>query len=303
MSIEVFDRARGLSVEEKVLGGSWVNWAYGTAAGRALVGIGWIQRLISRVVGRYQSHPVSHSSVENFIREFGINMPEFEVPSDGFETFADFFVRSFKSGARSFPKAAGQFGSPAEGRLSVFPIDHTSIPLCIKGVRLPLHELIDILGDMSEKFVREFVGGYAWVFRLCPIDYHQFHFADSGIPSMSHLRPGLLHSVNPKAQEAVPQVFLKNERQICLFKSDHFGNLMYIEVGALCVGKIQQRFTPHRRVERGDSKGLFEFGGSTLILFSQKGRLNPDEDLISKTNNGVESLVRLGEVIGRAPAN
>ena len=112
-----------------------------------------------------------------------------------------------------------------------------------------------------------------------------------------------LHSVHPVAQRSVPALFLRNERQVTTLTGDRFGPLALVEVGAMCVGRIVQTYTPGQAIACGDEKGYFAFGGSTTILVTAGSRVQPDEDLLERTAGGVESLVRVGEGVGRSCAS
>lgn len=131
--------------------------------------------------------------------------------------------------------------------------------------------------------------------RLCPVDYHRFHFPDGGRVRESYHVSGRLHSVNPAALKYRGDIFATNERQVSLFESLHFGRLALIEVGALCVGKIVQTYEGSEAVRRGQEKGYFLFGGSTVIVLGEKGAWSPDADILEKTEQGLETWVKLGE--------
>jgi phosphatidylserine decarboxylase len=294
--IEVYDRAQGRLFEEKVYGGEWIRVAYEESGFlNRVVFLPFIQKLVSRSTGLTQDHGVSRRWIPGFIRQYGIPMDQYVTPEGGFRSFNEFFIRKFRAGQREFPLDPLQMGSPAEGRLTVFPITSLSLALTVKGKPCALADLVG-----SASIAQDYVGGHAFVFRLCPVDYHRFHFPDEGRAGPSTRLGRELHSVNPAAHAAVPDLFLRNERQMSLFESRSFGQLLLMEVGALCVGRIVQTYEPGKRVERGAEKGYFAFGGSTTIMLTPKEQVIPDEDLLERTRQGVESLVRLGETIARA---
>ncbi len=294
MTIKVFDRQKGDYFIEVVYGAGWLNWAYASKLGRFVVGRSLFQRLISKFMGFWKSTTLSKFQIKKFVTTYGINMDEFIVPNGGFKSFNDFFIREFKGGQRPFPKEEGILGAPAEGRLSVFSLSALETSLVIKGSALSLRELLG-----SDAMAREFVGGWAYVFRLCPVDYHRFHFPDLGVAKKPERIGGSLHSVNPIASIQYPQVFSKNERHVCKFQSKNFSAMALVEVGALCVGKIEQTYVSGVNVQRGAEKGYFSFGGSTTILFVQPGRIAVDGDLLYQSQAGFETFVRLGEPIAR----
>lgn len=294
--IQVFDRQRKELFTEQVFGDALIQSCY-TDKGmmRRMVRFPGVQRWLSRAVGVSQDSRLSKKLIPGFIDRYAIPMREYITPEGGFRSFNDFFIREFKEKLRPFPQDPLQMGSPAEGRLTVFPITDQGIQLTIKGTPAPLERLVG-----SPVIASQYIGGHAFVFRLCPVDYHRFHFPDDGRAGPSTPLGHELHSVNPVAQVKFPDVFLRNERQICLFESRNFGQLVLLEVGALCVGRIIQTYAPGAKIGRGQPKGYFAFGGSTTILLAAKDRLHPDPDLLEKTTQGIECLVRLGETIARA---
>jgi phosphatidylserine decarboxylase len=291
IDIPVFERRLGQVFNEKVFGERWISWAYEDPWGRRIAGRPLIQRLSSWGAALWMKSPFSKARIEAFVRDFGINMNDFVKPPGGFESFNDFFIRPLRPGARPFPQAPGEMGAPAEGRLSVFPIKDGQSMLFVKGATL---SLTDLLGSKSDASSVE--DGHAFVFRLCPVDYHRFHFPDSGRASPARRLPGVLHSVNPLSIKLRPDVFLLNERQLTVLDTDHFGRLLYLEVGAVCVGAIVQNYAAAEPVKRGQEKGYFEFGGSTVILLTPPS-VQPDPDLLERSRQGQESLVRVGERI------
>lgn len=293
---QIWHRAQKETLPEKVYGGAWIDQAYKSEGVlNRLVSSVPLQKTISRAVGAFYGSPVSRSLVGGFVENYNIPLDQFEVPEGGYDSFNSFFIRKYRPGVRPFPTDENLLGSPAEGRLTVFPLTSLSVPLTVKGVPLAIDQLLG-----SQVLASSFVGGHAWVFRLCPVDYHRFHFPDAGRAGPSTRLGSALQSVNPAALDRDPLTFLRNERQLCLFESKRFGSMILLEVGALCVGRIVQTYAEGARVERGQEKGYFAFGGSTVILFTQNLWVKPDADLLEKTAAGVETFVRLGEAIGTA---
>jgi phosphatidylserine decarboxylase len=145
--------------------------------------------------------------------------------------------------------------------------------------------------------MRRFDGGPGFIARLCPVDYHRFHFPDSGKVISETRLTGPLHSVNPVALAARGDLLFRNERVVTVIETENFGAIAYVEVGAICVGKIVQTYGDPSRVERGEEKGYFLFGGSTVIVIGEAGKFTIDSDLLAKSREGTECLIRLGEGI------
>lgn len=134
--------------------------------------------------------------------------------------------------------------------------------------------------------------------RLAPVDYHRYHFIDGGVCGESRRIKGSYYSVNPIALETVVNVFCRNKREYSILHSENFGKILSVEVGAASVGSIVQTYIPGKKVDRGDEKGYFKFGGSTVLLFLEKNRAVIDRDILEQTQIGYETRVLAGERIG-----
>lgn len=207
-----------------------------------------------------------------------------------YTSFNDFFTRRLAEGARKMEKSPEVLISPCDGRVSVHKINED----CVFRVKHTSYTAESLLKD--RKLAAEYTGGYVWLFRLCPEDYHRYIYADSGMIRKFVRIPGVLHTVKPAAGDRVP-IYKENTREFCILQSRHFGQMIQMEVGALLVGKIIN----HPRgsvVRRGWEKGRFAFGGSTVILMTQKGAAEPDEDILKNSLRGIETKVHVGERVG-----
>lgn len=289
MSIQVWDRALGRMVEEKVYGDKWVRWLYETPAGNAVADGILSRKLPSVLYGAWQASPLSRGKIVPFIRDYQIPMELFEAGP--FANFNEFFIRKFRPGARHFAEAPQRMPAFCEARYLAWDQIHPDQVFPVKGAYLSPEAL---LGDARE--AKAFDGGSLMIARLCPVDYHRFHFPDDGRVLKSWRVAGRYQSVNPAALRYRNDIFATNERQVSILETQNFGKMAYIEVGALCVGRIVQSFrgTDFRR---GQEKGYFLFGGSTVIVLGQAGAWKPDADLSSRTAQKIETLVRLGEPI------
>jgi phosphatidylserine decarboxylase len=70
-----------------------------------------------------------------------------------------------------------------------------------------------------------------------------------------------------------------------------------MEVGALLVGKIVNHHEC-ANVLRGEGKGYFQFGGSTVVLLLERDAAQIDEDILENSGMHIETIVRMGEKIG-----
>ncbi len=270
------------SMQDRLLG-----LLYGTRLGRMLVRP-LVSPRVSQLGGRILDCRISALLIPLFIRLHKIPMEEYQRAVYG--SFNDFFKRKLAEGARSVVRASEIFISPCDGRLSVYKIDE-SCSFCVKHTEYTVPALLK-----SRKLAERFAGGFVWVFRLCVDDYHHYVYVDDGRVSKHYQIPGVLHTVNPAANESFP-IYKENARQFSLLRSEHFGMVLQMEVGAMLVGRIENA-PGERTVRRGEEKGNFAFGGSTVIVMTQKGQVLPDGDILRHSKSGVETRVKLGEHVG-----
>ena len=218
-------------------------------------------------------------------------MSEFE--DENYKTFNEFFIRKFKEGRRPFNSDSRYLCAPCEGRYH--GIQHltpeTKVP--VKGQFLSPLGLIGKY-DLSEQFV----GGPMIISRLAPIDYHRFHFPCDGKIIDKYDISGDLFSVNPLCLKWKQDTFLRNYRRIHILDTESFGKLAYIQVGAFCVGKIEQTHQG-QLFNKGEEMGYFLFGGSTVIILGEPGKWTIDEDILLGTSEGSETFIKLGDRIAK----
>lgn len=290
--IQFWNRRTQALEPELVYGEAGVKLLYGSTLGRAVTQSLLAQGPFSKLYGLYQSSALSRHKVERFIRDFKIPIQDFEGAP--YSSFNDFFIRKFKPNVRPFATHPKHMAAFCEARYLAFAAVKTDESFPVKGQFLSP----EFLMGSSEK-ARPFAGGPLLIARLCPTDYHRFHFPDQGRLLEHYEVSGKLNSVNPFALKQVGEIFGTNERQVNLLQTESFGKLAYIEVGALCVGKIVQT---HGGAEfiRGQEKGYFLFGGSTVIVLGEKGAWEPSVDLLEQTAKNLETLVELGQPIASA---
>ena len=263
---------------------------YGTVPGRFFLKL-LVSPAVSKLAGAFLDSGLSRALIPGFVRRHSIDMAQFE-PRE-YQSYNDFFTRKLAKGARTLDACPGALVSPCDSRVSVYPIDGES-GFPIKNTRYTVDSLL-----RSHRLAAEFMGGYVWVFRLCVEDYHRYIYVDDGRVGETVRIPGVLHTVNPVAGDRYP-VYKENTREYCLFRSRRFGRMVQMEVGAMLVGKIRNH-ARGQRVRRGWEKGRFEFGGSTVILMTEKGAALPDGDILENSRFGLETRVRLGERVGGRP--
>lgn len=277
----------GKVTEEDSLQDRLVEKLYGHTAGRVLLRP-LISPIFSKLGGRALDSGISRRWIPAFIRNHSLDMRDFEKKE--YVSYNDFFTRRLVSGARRVEEAPGIFISPCDSRLGVYPVDENTV-FSIKHTAYTVGSLL-----RNRKLARFFTGGYVWVFRLAVEDYHRYIFVDDGRVSDSVRIPGVFHTVNPLANDRVP-VYKENTREYSLLKSANFGTILQMEVGAMLVGKIENR-PVEKMVKRGQEKGNFAFGGSTVVLITQPGAVCPDTDVLENSRRGIETRVKQGERVG-----
>ena len=278
---------------EKVAGDKYLSWTYSSPVGMHLLELIIKKKLLSRLYGMTRDLKMSRKKIASFIKDLDIDMTPYENSAEDYKNFNDFFSRKLKRGARPIDMESSALISPGDGRLTSYDnIDIESL-VQIKGLTYSLEELI-----CSRELAEKYSEGTFMVLRLCPTDYHRFHFLDSGSCGGTHKINGYYYSVNPAALQKIPKLFCQNKREWSIFKSDNFGDVLYIEVGATCVGSIIQTYKPDVLVNKGDEKGYFKFGGSTVILFFEKNKVKIAPDILEQSALGYECKVSLGENIG-----
>lgn len=291
--IKVYNRTTEKYEIEKVAGEKFLNVLYSSPAGKGPLELFIKKKAFSRVYGAYNDSFLSKRSITKFVNSFDIDMNQSVKQLKEFKSFNDFFTRNLVETARPTSKDKNDFVSLGDGRLIAYTdIDMDNL-VQVKGLTYSLRDLLK-----DDSIANKYDGGICLILRLNPTDYHRFHFIDSGTCLETNKIKGHYYSVNPIALEKVERLFCENKREWSIFKSDNFGDLLYVEVGATCVGSIIQSYTPNKPVVRGDEKGYFKFGGSTVILFIEKDKIKIDEDILEQSSLGIETKVSLGETIG-----
>lgn len=266
-----------------------IRFLYGTIPGRCLLKL-LVLPGFSRAAARYLESSLSRWMVPLYIRKFGVELRDCERKT--YRSFEDFFIRKRREERLLIDREEGHLISPCDGLLSIYSIGKNSA-YWIKHVEYGLLELLQ-----SKKLAEKFRGGICMVFRLTPGHYHRYCHIDEGCMEPEVRIPGVLHCVRPIALKAGP-VFLRNSRVYTLIHTEHFGDVVQMEVGALLVGRIHNHPLT-KRVARGQEKGYFQFGGSTVILLFERGRVLPDRQIWKRTQWKRETDVRMGERIGEA---
>ena len=265
-----------------------LSFLYNNAVGR-IIGRVLVKKWISELGRAYMESRFSKGRIKRLIKQHSIDMSEYEQRD--FTSFNDFFTRKIINGKRIIDEEATAVISPADSKLTVYDITPDG-KYNIKDCEYRIDALLGGDKDLAE----EFIGGKCFVYRLTVDNYHRYCYIDSGSEDSSRFIRGIYHTVNPIATEK-HDVYGKNCRELTVLNTDNFGRVAYIEVGAMMVGRINN-YHPKTRFNRGDEKGYFSFGGSTIVMLYKKDVVTPDGDIIENSKNGIETIVRYGERVG-----
>lgn len=262
-------------------------FVYGHAVTRMLIRP-LLSPTVSRIGGAFLNTRISKLGIRPFVEKNGIDLSIYEKQE--FDSYNEFFTRKIRAEERPIDMREDVLISPSDGKVSVYPIEENGT-FRIKHTPYTVRQLL-----RDDKLADRYMGGWIYVIRLTVDDYHRYCYVADGHRSSERRIAGVLHTVNPVANDCYP-IYKMNTREYCLLKTKKLGTVLTMEVGALMVGKICN-YKKLREVHRGEEKGRFEFGGSTIIVMTEPGKVMPDQDLISNTRDHAETLVKMGENIG-----
>lgn len=266
-----------------------INFLYNTTPGRCVLKA-LINPVFSKMLGAVLDTKASKCLIKGFIKSNAINMEDYREEEYG--SFNAFFTRHIRAERRPFSEDAKDLVAPCDGKLTVYPITDDAV-FHIKNTAYDIESLLD-----DPMLAKDFAGGTCLVFRLCPDDYHRYCFTHSGEVLLTRKIPGVLHTVRPIAFSRYP-VFKQNTREYTLLETEDFGKVIQMEVGALFVGRIKNH-GKDPKFHRGDEKGMFEFGGSTIVMLYGKDAVALDPVFRENTENAKETVVTMGMKLGTA---
>lgn len=281
----IWNRPAGRFETENEYGDAALNFLYNNRLGQFLLRNVVIKPTASKLFSLYERSRWSRRQISPFIEKHGIDMSPFKQASE-YRCFDDFFTRKKSI---EISKAATDLVSVADARLSAYIISD-DLKLMVKHGLYALEDIME--GPISESYS----GGTCLLFRLAPSDYHRFIFFDDGFVLDEKDIPGVLHTVRDVS--AGHNIYCKNSRHITRIVTQHCGEVIYLEVGALCVGRITQTHSNGNHL-RGEEKGFFSYGGSSIVLLFERNRIEVSEDIAECSEKGIEAKVCAGETIGR----
>ena len=269
---KVYDRKLKKIIDIKHFGGSKLDKIYKNKLLTRIV----TSKFISKIYGLYNSLGISKRKINKFINENNIDINLYEKKD--YKSFNDFFIRKLKN-----INIEDGFISPCNGKLLVYKIND-KLKVNVKGIDYSIKELINKNINYSN--------GYIFIYRLALDDYHRFHYIDDGKRIKRVKIKGRLHTVSSSSNKY--KIYKENEREYSILHTKNYGKIIYMEVGALLVGKIinydLDRFT------KGEEKGYFLPGGSTVIIIANN--IKPDKDILNNSKKNIETIVHVGEKVG-----
>jgi phosphatidylserine decarboxylase len=293
--IQYFNRHSARMETEEVYGEGFLRWAYGHPLGALALAMLVKRRFFSAWYGRRMSAAASAARIGPFIARYGLDAAEFMEPVEAFRSFNGFFYRKLKPAARPVDDDDDAVVFPADGRHLGFARASGIDGVFVKGQKFDLGKL---LGD--DRLAADYEHGALVLSRLCPVDYHRFHFPVAGVPDEPRPVNGPLYSVSPLALRKRLAYLWENKRVITRHQSRRCGDVHIIEIGATCVGSIRQTYAAGENVAKGAEKGYFEFGGSSVITLFEPGAVTLEQDLLEWSLKCTELYARVGSRMARA---
>lgn len=280
--MRIYDR-NGEYIEESEYLEGLLNFLYNTVLGRIILKKIVIKPWFSQWRSNYYNSKKSRKDIPSFVNKNNIDISEWDI--NEFQTFNEFFRRKKNI---KIDSQDNELLSIADSKLGVFKIDEN----LILKVKRSVYSIEDIVGN--KEIADRYRNGLCLVFRLGVNDYHRYIFIDNGEMVENYKIVGELHTVRSISEKY--NVFSRNSREISILRTEHIGDVAQIEVGALLVGAIKNN--EKEQFVKGEEKGYFEYGGSTIVLLFEEGRISLDEDIIEQSKLGIETKVSIGERIG-----
>lgn len=243
----------------------------------------WFTKLTSIII----KSKISKIKINSFIKNNKIDMSLYEDKK--YNSFDDFFSRKIKEDKRIYNNKKNDLISVCDAKLFVSKINE-NLNLKIKNSNYTIKELLK-----DDMLAKEFNNGTCLVYRLTKDDYHHYYHFDEGKIIKTKKINGLLHTVMPIAHEKY-KVYTENNRQYSILQTKNFDSVIYMEVGALMIGKINN--DDCQNFKRHDHKGHFSFGASTIILLFKENKIKINEDILKQNQKDIEVKVHLGQIIG-----
>lgn len=287
--IHYIDRNAEAIKTEKVPGEYWLHWLYYHPFGKLGLESMVKKKFLSEWYGKQMDKASSKNKIEEFVKDFQINMDDYV--DQEYSSFNEFFYRKLKPGARTINSDSLVLISPADGKVLAYE-DIQNQDFIVKGYQFDLKSYLQ-----NDSLSHIFSDASLFIIRLCPTDYHRYHFPVNGDIVYSKEIDGDYYSVSPIALKKKVELITMNKRDYCVIRTKNFGDVIFSEVAATMVGSMVDTYADSQ-VEKGEEKGYFKFGGSTIILIAHADSIQIDTDLTQNTFNKMETEIKMGERMG-----
>lgn len=257
-----------------------LGFLYNNFLGRVILKV-MISKSVANISRLYMNSGLSKGKIKRFIKKNNIDMSEYK--KEEYKSFNEFFMRNIKPEKR--PIESGHIAI-CDAKLTAYEIQD--------DLKLNIKNSIYTVDELIKEDASNYKGGYCLVYRLCVDDYHHYAFPSDGKIVSNKKINGVLHTVQPIALKKY-KVFSENAREVTILDTNEFGKVAYIEVGAMIIGKIVNE--DKTEFKKGEEKGHFEFGGSTIIVLFEKGKVKINDVILDNTKNDIETIVKLGQNI------
>lgn len=286
----MIDKREKIAIDD--IGEGPIVFLYRNPCGRVILKVATLPT-ISKVAGWFMDRKISSFAINRFVKKNNIDVKEYEERK--YKSYNDFFTRKIKDEVRKVDKNKKNLISPCDSKLTAYEINDKSI-FKIKDSYYKIEDLLK-----NKKLAEKYKNGLCLIFRLCVDDYHRYCYIDNGTKDKNTFIKGVLYTVRPIALENY-NIYKENSREYTTLHTDNFGDVVQIEVGATIVGRIKNHHGEYN-FTKGEEKGMFEFGGSTIVLLIEKDRVTIDKEILDNTKEGYETIVKIGEKIGTKKAN
>ncbi|MGM9877324.1 MAG: phosphatidylserine decarboxylase [Bacilli bacterium] len=249
----------------------------------------FITKTFSNLVALYMNSSLSKHRIKKFIDKNDINIYEYD--DKNYTSYNDFFTRKVISTKRPINARSDILISPCDSKLLAYKITD-DLCLNIKNSYYSINTIID------NDIIDEYRDGLALVFRLSTDNYHRYCYIDNGSKGKNNHINGVYHTVQPISLKHY-NFYKTNTREWTILNTSNFGKVIQIEVGALCIGRIKNNHETYI-FKKGEEKGYFEFGGSTIVLLFKKNTIKLDDDIVRNSQENIETIVKYGQRIGKA---
>lgn len=297
MGIKIYNLETSNYETEKVCAESSLRFLYGNPIGKVALEVLVARALFSRICGLWADSKSSAKSIQSFAENNGISIEESQKKFGEFATFNDFFTRALVDGARPVaePDNKRAISFPADARHLLIKNISACDTFYTKGQKFNLEKFLS-----DKKLAKRFEGGDMLISRLCPLDYHRFHYPVSGVIAARRVINGALYSVSPIALSHNLEIFWQNRRVLNLFETDAFGLVAFVEIGATNVGSIVNFDNPSTNILRGFEAGLFRFGGSCVAtIFEKSANIKWISELEEMSAKSIEVYAKVNTLCGK----